>query len=139
LAVVPREGLESFEAAEDALHVPCFEYLSGELFRAAVTRGLGSPEVVFYLDSVVRFAATGAGQAEEGSLEALTTSGSYRTTEAEILKRLPSPASPLLREEGLRLVREACDELEEQVAPLASASGARSHPLDGPRSFYSSP
>jgi hypothetical protein len=122
LAVVPREGLKSFEAAEDALHVPSFEYISGELFRAAVTRGLESPEIVFYLDSVVRFASTGAGHtAEKSGLETLTTSGSYRTTEAEILKRLPSPSSPPLQEEGLRLVLEAWDELEEQVASLGQS------------------
>ena len=118
LTVVPREGLKTFEAADDALYVPSFEYLSGDLFRAAVTQGLESSEIVSYLDSVVRFAATGAGHAEESGLEALTTSGSYRTTEAEILKSLPSPVSPLLQEEGLRIVREACNELEEQVASL---------------------
>jgi len=61
LAVVPREDLKTFEVAEDVLQVPSFEYLSGELFRAAVSRGLESSEIVSYLDSVVCFAATGRG------------------------------------------------------------------------------
>jgi len=56
------------------------------------------------------------GSREGRGFEPLITSGFYQTTEAEILKRIPSPVSPILEEEGLRLVREACDELEEQVA-----------------------
>jgi hypothetical protein len=44
---------------KEALRVPNFEYLSGELFRAAVTRSPKASEIVRNLDSVVRFAATG--------------------------------------------------------------------------------
>jgi len=98
--------------------VPSFQYLSGELVRAAVARGVESPEIVSYLDCVVRLAATGTGHAEKSGSEALTTSGSYRTTEAEILKGLPSVGLPILQEEGLKLVREVCEEFEEQVTSL---------------------
>lgn len=118
LAVLPCEGIETFEVAGDALYVPDFGYLSGDLFRAATTWGLESSEVVSYLDSVVRFANPGAGPGEETSFEPLTASGFYRTTEAEILRRIPFPVSPILEKEGLRLVREACDELEQQIVAL---------------------
>jgi hypothetical protein len=118
LRVLPREGLKTFAVAAHALHVPSFEYLSGELFRAAATWGLESSEVVSYLDSVVRFAGTGTGPDEETGFEALTPSGFYRTTVSKILKRIPSSVSPILQDEGLGLLREACDELEEQVASL---------------------
>ena len=82
---------------------------------------------------MVRFAGTGAGNGEETSFEPHTTSGFYRTTEAEILRRIPSPVSPILENEGLRLVREACDELEEQVASLCQREATEAAKGSGTR------
>jgi hypothetical protein len=39
----PNQGM-SFEVAWDALLVPDYEYLSGELFRAAATKGVENSE-----------------------------------------------------------------------------------------------
>lgn len=61
LTVVPREGLRVFEVAGNTLYVPGFGYLNGELFHAAMTEGVESPEVVSYLDAAVRFANATAG------------------------------------------------------------------------------
>ncbi len=115
LRVVPRESIRAFEAAGDTLYVPDFEYLSGDLFREAATGGIQSPAIVTYLDSVLEFARS---DEDTGGFEALKApDGSYKTTENKILQRFPT-ASVLSEEEGLDLVREACDEFEEQVAAL---------------------
>jgi len=115
LRVVPQEGLRAFEAAGDTLYVPDFEYLSGELFREAATGGIQSSAVVSYLDSVLEFSRSNE---DFGGFETLKTAdGSYKSTETEILQKFPT-ISVLSEEEGLDLVREACDEFEEQVAEL---------------------
>ena len=115
LAVLPHEDARAFEVIGETLLVPGFEYLSGELFRAAITKGTESEMVVSYLDSVLGFASGG----EETGFEGLKAGGRYRTTEAAIRRSFPSEASGQLSEErGLKLVREACDEFEKQVASL---------------------
>lgn len=115
LSVIPREGLRVFEVVGDTLLVPDFGYLNGELFRTAVTEGAESPEVVSYLDSVLRF-ANASGQ--ETGFEVLREGGRYLTTEAGLLQSFGSPASRISKERGLELVREACDELEKWITSL---------------------
>ncbi len=108
------------EVRGDKLHVPEFGYLGGRLSYAAATGGLEMPEVSAYLDSVFEFAVTGG--AKTNLLSGLRhPDGSYRVTEAEILASFP-PISPLSTDEGLRLVRESCDELEEQISSLQRGS-----------------
>ncbi len=117
LTVEPTGETRKFQVAGDTLFVPDFEYVSRSLYYAAVTAGVEDLAIVSYLDSITQFAAPGA----EGSryLERLGTAGGpYRTTEAEILQNFPPSDAPLSREEGLRLVRESCDRLEEQVSSL---------------------
>jgi carboxylate-amine ligase len=116
LAVLPHEDLRVFEVAGETLLVPPFGYLNGELFHAAMTSGIESPEVVSYVDSIVRFSSDGGKPArEKPDLEALKTAGRYRTTETEIRQGFTSPVSWISEERGLELVREACNELEKQV------------------------
>ena len=116
LTVEPDDRARAFEVKGDSLRVPGFAYLSGSLFYAAATKGVEHPEVSAYLDSVYEFAELeGRGS---GYLAALRTpEGLYGTTEAGILSALPRIVH-LSTDEGLRLVREACDELEEQVSSL---------------------
>jgi hypothetical protein len=117
LSVEPVEGLRRFEADEKHLFVPDFGGVGSELFHAAVTEGPNHPEVAAYLDSIIEFAAEYGETA--GYMNRLKNeAGAYRTTEAEIIREfLPPEGSPEIgEEEGLRLVREACDELEERVA-----------------------
>lgn len=117
LAVLPCEEVRGFEVEAASLLVPGFAYLNGDLFRAALTDGIESGAIVSYLDSVLGFAGAGEDAATTG-FEVLKPDGRYRTTEADIYRRFAS-SSPVLPEDlGLRLVREACDELEEQVAAL---------------------
>jgi carboxylate-amine ligase len=119
LAVLPHEDAHAFEVVGGTLLVPSFEYLSGDLFRAAMTGGAESPKVASYLDSVLSFASVDAKAGEGTGFEALKAAGRYRTTEAEVLRSFPPEASGRLSEErGLGLVRQACDELEKQVASL---------------------
>jgi carboxylate-amine ligase len=116
LTVEPDDRARAFEVKGDSLRVPGFAYLGGSLFYAAATKGVEHPEVSAYLDSVYEFAELeGRGS---GYLAALRTpEGLYGTTEAGILSALPRIVH-LSTDEGLRLVREACDELEEQVSSL---------------------
>jgi gamma-glutamyl:cysteine ligase YbdK (ATP-grasp superfamily) len=115
LTVQPDDQTRTLRVEGDSLLVPGFTYLGDRLSYAATTGGVKSPEVSDYLDSVLEFAGSDNPQFER--IAGLRfTEGSYRTTEAEILSKLPH-ALYLPVDEGLRLVRESCDELEEQ-APL---------------------
>jgi gamma-glutamyl:cysteine ligase YbdK (ATP-grasp superfamily) len=117
LTVEPSAETRTFEVAGDTLLVPDFEYVSRSLYYAAVTAGVEDPAIAAYLDSITEFAAPGAQGSEH--LERLRfAGGSYRTTEAEILRDFPPSDAPLSREEGLRLVRASCDRLEEQVSSM---------------------
>ena len=99
--------------------MPDFEYLNGELFRAAMTEGAGNPLVNSYLDSVLRFSGS-----ESGS-QAFRVGERYRTTEAEILYDFTPPVSWIPEERGLKLVRETCDQMEKRVTALRrEATGA---------------
>jgi gamma-glutamyl:cysteine ligase YbdK (ATP-grasp superfamily) len=114
LTVVPDDELRTFEADGERLRVPGFGYLGRELLYAAVTGGVRSPEVTAYVDSILQFA---------GSDERLVTlrqwsTDGYTTTEAKILEGYSSDDGRISREEGLRLVLEACDELEAQASHL---------------------
>ncbi|MGF1470508.1 MAG: glutamate-cysteine ligase family protein [Rubrobacteraceae bacterium] len=117
LAVTPAAGATTFELDGDLLFVPDFEYLGTELFRAAATEGLESPEVLAYLDSIVGFVG------EDVGLESLWYGGRYHNTEMEVLEGIGSSDGTLSTEEGLKLVREACDVLEGQVAAVYREEG----------------
>lgn len=108
--VTPTAGSGTFEADGDLLRVPDFEYLESKLFREAATLGLESPEVVAYLDSVLDFAG------DEPELESLKPGGCYHNTEPEILASVNLSSREISMDEGLRLVREACDAFEAQVS-----------------------
>ncbi|MGI9050860.1 MAG: glutamate-cysteine ligase family protein [Rubrobacteraceae bacterium] len=121
LSVTPDAATRTFEVAGDRLLVPDFEYLSGDLFHAATTGGVEDPSIIAYLDSIVEFAALqGEADGYLGTLKNPT--GSYRTTEAEVLREFPTPDGFTTREEGLRLVRESCDRLENQVYSILGRS-----------------
>jgi hypothetical protein len=93
-----------------------FSYLSGELLRAAVTGRVQDPRVGAYVNSVVTFASPYLESPE--LVEPLGTSGSYRTTEYEVLASFPDQGTYLSREQGLALVRETCPRMNEQVSTL---------------------
>jgi len=116
LEVRPSRGVLTLEPDGDLLHVPIFSYLNGELLGAAVTRGVLDHRVEAYLDSLVRFASPYL--QEPDLIEPLGSSGSYRTTEREIVESFPDPGAALTREQGLSLVRDACRRTNEQVSSL---------------------
>jgi hypothetical protein len=116
LEVRPCRGVLTLEPAGDLLCVPVFSYLNGELLAAAVTGGVLDRRVEAYVDSVVRFASPYLQRPE--LIEPLGSSGSYRTTESEVLTSFRAHSASLLREQGLSLVREACRRLKEQVSSL---------------------
>jgi hypothetical protein len=115
LTVVPDEDTSAFVTDGDILRVPGFGYLAGDLLRTAATEGVDDPGVAAYVDSILEFA---------GSDERLATvrrrlsDGGHATTEAKILEDYSSHDGRISREDGLRLVLEACDELEVQVSHL---------------------
>jgi hypothetical protein len=116
--VRPCRGVLTLEPAGDLLFVPMFTYLNGELLAAAVTGGVLDRRVEAYVDSVVRFASPYLQRPE--LIEPLVSSGSYRTTESEVLESFPSHTASLTRDQGLSLVREACRRLKEQVSSLCA-------------------
>jgi len=116
LKVRPSRGMRTFELDGDRLLVPRFSYLNGELLAAAVTRGVLDQRVEAYVDSLVRFAS--AHLEEPELLEPIGSSGSYRTTESEILESFPAQGAFVTRDQGLSLVRESCRRMDEQVSSL---------------------
>lgn len=118
LTVRPAEGVRVFELSGDQLSVPDFMYLDGDLLYAAVTEGVKSSEVTAYLDSIFKFVIPDGGEGSRYLAKLRSALGEYQTTEAEILQRFGSVTPEISREEGLRLVLQACDKLEEQVFSL---------------------
>jgi len=96
------------------------------LLHAAVTGGAGDETVAAYLDSILEFAGM-----EDERLAILFhhrhATGSYPTTESGILEAYDGPLS---EDEGLRLVVEACDELETQVSQLSRSQRQEEEPAD---------
>ena len=116
LEVRPSRGVFTIEPDGDLLRVPIFSYLSGELLGAAVTRGVLDQRVEAYVDSFVRFASPYLERPE--FIAPLGPSGSYRTTESELLEHFPNRGASLTRDQGLSLVREACRRMGEQVSSM---------------------
>jgi len=123
LTVGPDNLVPAFEVEGTNLRVPGFAYLGGSLFYAAATKGVENPEVSTYLDSVFEFAAP-EGQGSDYMAALRTTAGLYKITEAGILSAFPRTIY-LSTDEGLRLVREACDALEERVSSLSQTAHRR--------------
>jgi carboxylate-amine ligase len=126
LEVVPDDGVRAFEVTKDVLRVPGFGRLGGELLCAAVTGGASDETIAAYVDSILEF--TGV---EDERLAVLhrrrRTTGAYPTTEAGILEDYDDHLS---EDEGLRLVLEACDELETQVSRLGRSRRRKEEPSD---------
>ncbi len=126
LEVVPDDGVRAFEVTGDVLRVPGFDRLGGELLHAAVSGGASDETIAAYLDSILEFAGV-----EDERLAALfdhrRNYGVYPTTEAAILEDYDGHLS---ENEGLRLVLEACDELEAQVSYLSRSHRQEEEPAD---------
>ncbi|HEY9847537.1 MAG TPA: glutamate-cysteine ligase family protein [Candidatus Caenarcaniphilales bacterium] len=120
LTVRPVDGVRKFELNGTQLAVPDFKYLNGDLLYAAATEGVKSPEVTAYLDSLLAFSLTAGAQGAEYLKNLQSSTGEYQTTEANILQDFGPVTTQLSRDEGLRLVRESCNKLEEQVAFLCT-------------------
>jgi gamma-glutamyl:cysteine ligase YbdK (ATP-grasp superfamily) len=112
--VVPDKAVRTFQPTGDVLRVPDFDLLNGELLYAAVTGGASDESIATYLDSILDLAGEDERLAELRHHRCIT--GAYPTTEARILEDYDGGLLP--KEEGLRLVIEACEELEAQVARL---------------------
>jgi gamma-glutamyl:cysteine ligase YbdK (ATP-grasp superfamily) len=126
LEVLPDDGVRAFEVTGDVLRVPDFGRLDRELLYAAVTGGVGDEIVAAYVDSILAFAGV-----EDERLAMLfrhrRNTGIYPTTEAGILE---DHDGHLSEDEGLRLVLEACDELEAQVSHLGQPQRQEEEPAD---------
>ncbi|NDJ19438.1 glutamate-cysteine ligase family protein [Myxacorys almedinensis] len=116
--VRPAEGSRVFQTVDHQLVIPDFAYLNGDLFYAAVTEGMKNADVKAYLDSVLAFAAQG-GEGADYLTKLRSSLDHYQTTEAKLLKEFAPTTSEISREDGLRLVRWACDRLEEQIELLS--------------------
>jgi gamma-glutamyl:cysteine ligase YbdK (ATP-grasp superfamily) len=131
LEVVPDRGVSTFEVTGDVLRVPDFDRLNGDLLYSAVTGGANDEAIATYLDSILDMAGDGERLNELRRHRSAT--GAYPTTEAAILEDYP-PAPPadghLSEAEGLRLILEACEELEAQVSRLSRSQDQKEEPAD---------
>ena len=128
LEIVPDKGVRQFEVTRDVLRVPDFDLLNGELLHAAVTGGMGDETISTYLDSILDLAVENE-RLTELRRTRLTT-GVYPTTEADILERYGADDDFLSEDEGLRLVLDACDELEAQISRLGKSQDQEEEPAD---------
>jgi carboxylate-amine ligase len=119
LTVRPAEEVQTFELDGDLLLVPAFEYLNRDLLYAAATKGVKSPAIAAYLDSILKFAVQDGGEGAPYLSKLRTNLGEYQTTEAKLLQEFTPSSAQLSQSEGLRLVRESCNQLEEQVSSLS--------------------
>jgi hypothetical protein len=126
LQVVPDRGLRTFQLTGDVLRVPDFESLNGELLHAAVTGGMHDNIMADYLDSILD--VTGENERLAAFRRQRLATGLYPTTEAGILTEYDG--GHLSESEGLRLVIEACDELEVQVTRLLGSQHHEEEPAD---------
>lgn len=117
LTVTPNGATSTFEVSGGKLLVPAFDHLSGKMFRAAVAGNVEDPTMTAYLDSILELVEKPGGRLE-GLGDSRRREGVYPTTEGEILKSHAARDGLLSREDGLRLVLWACDELETQVSRL---------------------
>jgi carboxylate-amine ligase len=115
LSVEPSEGVRVFEVEEQSLRIPHWGYLGEDLLLDAMTRGVGSPKIVAYLDSVVEFALPYGGERLRGLHLTRLQTGGYPTTETKISLGYSPGVGRISVEDGLSLVLDACDELEAQV------------------------
>jgi gamma-glutamyl:cysteine ligase YbdK (ATP-grasp superfamily) len=120
LQVVPRAGTRTLQWSRTQLVVPDFEFLSTELLFAAATEGLRSSIVWEYAQSLIHFAYESAPSPRhwvEGFRPQLSEAHGYDfdTTESHLLERFPPSAEHLTPDEGLEIVRYACDLLESQL------------------------
>ena len=117
--IVVREfgGPEVLEVVEDELRVPGFGYLGGDLLLASATGGVYDRAVAAYVDSILAF--VGEDERLAGLREHRLSTGVYPTTEANVLERCPPQGGCLSSDEGLRLVLEACDELEARASGVS--------------------
>jgi gamma-glutamyl:cysteine ligase YbdK (ATP-grasp superfamily) len=126
LQVLPDEEVSAFEVEGDVLRVPGFVRLGGDLLYAAVTGGATDESVAAYLDSILEFAGV-----TDDRLARLfhhrRDTGVYPTTEAAILEEYDGHLS---EDKGLRLVLEACEELEAQVLHLSRSQYQEEEPAD---------
>jgi len=123
LKVEPDDLARAFRVEGDRLRVPGFGYLGKSLSYAAAARGVESPAVSAYLDSILEFVAPYGPETEQPAGPGLPEAP-YATTEANILRDFPRTIH-LSTDEGRHLVREACDELEVQVSRLLAEAPAR--------------
>jgi len=126
LQVLPDQGVGAFEVEGDVLRVPGFDRLDRGLLYAAATGGATDESVAAYLDSILEFAGV-----EDERLARLLrhrqNTGVYTTTEAAILEEYDGHLS---EDKGLRLVLEACEELEAQVLHLSQSQHQEEEPAD---------
>ncbi|MGH1396204.1 MAG: glutamate-cysteine ligase family protein [Trichormus sp.] len=116
LQVKPTKAVHTFELSENYLYVPAFEYLNGELLYAAATEGVKNPQVKAYVDSVLEFAITDGGENTQYLAKLRADLDNYQSIETEILQKFTPATAELSRDEGLRLVRECCSQLEAEVS-----------------------
>jgi Glutamate-cysteine ligase family 2(GCS2) len=120
LKVRPAKGLHIFDLDGSCLWVPDFDYLNGDLLYAATTEGIKNSKVKDYVDSILKFAITNNSEGTKYLTQLKTKLENRKTIEAEILQKFTLTITEISSDDGLRLVRESCDKLEQELESLDS-------------------
>lgn len=119
LKVRPAKGLHIFDLDGSCLWVPDFDYLNDDLLYAAATEGIKNWKVKNYVDSIINFAIPSSSEGAKYLTPLKTELENCKTIEAEIMQKFTLAITDLSEDAGLRLVRESCDKLEQELESLA--------------------
>ncbi len=115
ITVRPKPGCQIFQLQGQELSVPEFDYLNNELLYGAVTEGIKNTAIKDYLDSILEFSCQNDSKVGNYLSRFQTTLGEYTTTEEQLLAKFPTTTGIISESDGLALVRNCCDRLEEEV------------------------
>ncbi|GAA6618723.1 hypothetical protein [Scytonema sp. NUACC26] len=94
---------------------------------AAATEGIKNAKVKDYVDSILEFAIAEDSKGTKYLRQLRMTLDSCKTIEAEILQKFTQTIAELSLDDGLRLVRESCDKLEQELELLDSDTSSNHH------------
>ena len=112
----PTRGSEPSRSTERSCGCRPSDTSGASCCSAPTAVGTADPELTAYVDSVLDFVGDEGGSRH--LLDRRRSEGAYPTTEAGILEEYHSEDGRLSEDEGLRLVLDACDELEAQASDL---------------------
>ena len=106
-----------------SVHIMSHDQIERLTLTLCYDRGFaGSPDNINKLTTVTESRGDG-GEGSHYLAKLRSSLGEYQTTEAKLLQEFQPTTGEISRDEGLRLVLESCDKLEQQVSSLYDQPG----------------